>query len=132
MADTVALKTGSEPWGAKPRRALSGRNIMLYGTLAVAALYYLLPLYVMLVTSFKPMEEIRLGALFALPQNFTVEPWISAWTQACTGLECHGIRVGFWNSVKIVVPRFGSLLCGINGLLLIVVCLPVILMLLTL
>ena len=36
MADTVSLNR-AEPWGAKPRRALSGRNIMLYGTLLVAA-----------------------------------------------------------------------------------------------
>ena len=35
MADTASLNR-AEPWGAKPRRALSGRNIMLYGTLLVA------------------------------------------------------------------------------------------------
>ena len=82
-----------------------------------AAAFFLLPLYVMLVTSVKPMEEIRPGALFALPQTFTLEPWISAWTQACTGLECNGIRVGFWNSVKIVVPStvISILLGALNG-----------------
>ena len=107
----------------RPSRSTRGRKhwtparIGTYAFLVSAALFFLLPLYVMLVTSFKPMEEIRLGALFALPQNFTVEPWISAWTQACTGLECHGIRVGFWNSVKIVVPStlFSILLGALNG-----------------
>ena len=32
------------------------------------------------------------------------EPWIEAWAKACTGLDCNGIRVGFWNSVRILVP----------------------------
>jgi glucose/mannose transport system permease protein len=76
----------------------------VYAFLIVAALFFLLPLYVMLVTSVKPMEEIRLGTLFALPVNLTLEPWVQAWQSACTGLECEGIRGGFWNSVAIVVP----------------------------
>lgn len=90
----------------RPRRNLAWTpaRIGVYGFLIVAALFFLLPLYVMLVTSVKPMEEIRLGTLFALPQNMTLEPWLQAWSSACTGLECNGIRTGFWNSVAIVVP----------------------------
>lgn len=90
----------------RPRRtpAWTPARIGVYGFLIVAALFFLLPLYVMLVTSVKPMEEIRLGTLFALPQNMTLEPWLQAWSSACTGLECNGIRAGFWNSVAIVVP----------------------------
>jgi glucose/mannose transport system permease protein len=90
----------------RPRRtpAWTPARIGVYGFLIVAALFFLLPLYVMLVTSVKPMEEIRLGTLFALPQNMTLEPWLQAWSSACTGLECNGIRTGFWNSVAIVVP----------------------------
>lgn len=76
----------------------------VYALLVSAAAFFLLPLYVMVATSLKPMEEIRLGNIFALPMNATVEPWIQAWSSACTGLECRGIQVGFWNSVKIVVP----------------------------
>jgi glucose/mannose transport system permease protein len=60
----------------RPRRNLAWTpaRIGVYGFLIVAALFFLLPLYVMLVTSVKPMEEIRLGTLFALPQHFTLEP----------------------------------------------------------
>lgn len=76
----------------------------VYAFLLCAALFFLLPLYVMLVTSVKPMAEIRLGTLFALPVQATLEPWSMAWQSACTGLECKGIRGGFWNSVWIVVP----------------------------
>ena len=92
------------PRGAKPKRRFAPRTIMLYGILIVAALYYILPLYVMVVTSLKGMPEIRLGNIFAPPLEVTFEPWVKAWDSACTGLYCEGIKVGFWNSVKITVP----------------------------
>ena len=104
-ANDSGIATAKAPAGGR-RRALAwtpGRA-GVYAFLIVAALFFLLPLYVMLVTSVKPMEEIRLGTLFALPVNLTLEPWVQAWQSACTGLECEGIRGGFWNSVAIVVP----------------------------
>ena len=87
----------------RPSRITPAR-VGLYALLVSSAVFFLLPLYVMLATSLKPMEEIRLGQLFALPMHVTIEPWIQAWSSACTGLECRGIQVGFWNSVKIAVP----------------------------
>ena len=69
-----------------------------------SALFFLMPLYVMVSTSLKSMDEIRLGNLFALPGAPTLDAWVTAWSAACTGLECRGIRVGFWNSVAIAVP----------------------------
>lgn len=89
---------------ARRKSHFTPARLGLYALLFSSALFFLLPLYVMLVTSFKPMEEIRLGQLFALPLNATFEPWVQAWSTACTGLECHGIQVGFWNSVWIMVP----------------------------
>ncbi|TIP99649.1 MAG: carbohydrate ABC transporter permease, partial [Mesorhizobium sp.] len=78
----------SGPRGPKPRHVFSRRNIFLYGTLIVVALYYLLPLYVMVVTSLKGMPEIRLGNIFSPPLEITFEPWVKAWSSACTGLNC--------------------------------------------
>ncbi|XHE15088.1 carbohydrate ABC transporter permease [Agrobacterium deltaense] len=101
--DAVA-KDLSGPRGRKPRKTFSRRNIILYGTLFVAAAYYLLPLYVMVVTSLKGMPEIRLGNIFAPPVEITFEPWVKAWANACTGLNCDGLSRGFWNSVRILVP----------------------------
>lgn len=105
------------PQGARPKRALSPRNIMLYGTLIVVACYYLLPLYVMVTTSLKGMPEIRLGNIFAAPVEITFEPWVKAWSQACTGLNCEGLSRGFWNSVKILVPSvtISILIASVNG-----------------
>lgn len=99
------------------RRVFTPARLGVYAFLLTAAAFFLLPLYVMGITSIKPMEEIRLGNLFAFPVQVTFEPWVTAWTSACTGLECQGIRVGFWNSVAIVVPStvLSILVGAING-----------------
>lgn len=107
----------SGPRGPKPRRTISRRNIIIYGTLTVVALYYLLPLYVMIVTSLKGMPEIRLGNVFAPPLEITFEPWVKAWAEACTGLNCDGLSRGFGNSVKILVPSvlLSIAVASVNG-----------------
>jgi glucose/mannose transport system permease protein len=99
------------------RRRLTPARIGLYAFLIGAALFFLLPLYVMIVTSLKTMDEIRLGGIFALPHAPTFEPWRMAWRGVCTGAACDGIRTGFWNSVAIVVPStvLPILLGAVNG-----------------
>ena len=42
---------------------------VLYAVLVIAALFYVLPLVVMLMTSIKPLSEISAGTLLSLPQN---------------------------------------------------------------
>lgn len=89
----------------------------VYAFLLCAAAFFLLPLYVMLTTSFKTMDEIRLGQIFALPSSISFEAWRAAWSEACTGVSCEGVRGGFWNSVAITVPSvvLPILLGAING-----------------
>ena len=105
------------PRGARPRPVLSSRNIVIYGTLIVVAVYYLIPLYVMVVTSLKGMPEIRLGNIFSPPLEITFEPWVKAWSTACTGLNCDGLSRGFWNSVTITVPSVvvSIAIASVNG-----------------
>lgn len=107
----------SGPRGPKPRRTISRRNIIISATLTVVALYYLLPLYVMIVTSLKGMPEIRLGNVFAPPLEITFEPWVKAWAEACTGLNCDGLSRGFGNSIKILVPSvlLSIAVASVNG-----------------
>ncbi|WP_260103527.1 carbohydrate ABC transporter permease [Phaeobacter inhibens] len=90
---------------------------MLYGTLLLIAVYYLLPLYVMVVTSLKGMPEIRLGNIFSPPVEITFQPWIKAWSEACTGINCDGLSRGFGNSIKILVPSvaLSIAIASVNG-----------------
>ncbi|MGA0126492.1 MAG: carbohydrate ABC transporter permease [bacterium] len=105
------------PRGTKPRRRFSGRNIMIYGTLLFVSLYYILPLWVMVMTSLKGMPEIRLGNVFGPPVDITFQPWVKAWAEACTGLNCDGLSRGFWNYVQILVPSviLSIAVASVNG-----------------
>ncbi|MEP2531437.1 carbohydrate ABC transporter permease [Shimia sp.] len=105
------------PRGPKPGKALSRKNIFLYGTLLIVTIYYAIPLYVMVVTSLKGMPEIRMGNIFSPPMEITFAPWVKAWSEACTGLTCEGLSSGFWNSVKITIPSvlISIVIASVNG-----------------
>lgn len=104
---------GLEP--ARPRRRpISFARLPVYLFLIAAAMIVLLPLYVMIITSLKGMDEIRSGALLALPKGIDLTAWFKAWSSACTGMQCEGVSVGFLNSVRIVVPSVaGSIAFGL-------------------
>ena len=92
-------------------------RIFLYLILTVFVIYYLLPLFVMITTSLKSLEEIRTGSLIALPRNITFEAWGTAWSTACTGIRCEGLKPFFWNSIFIAIPAviISTLIGAING-----------------
>ncbi|MFF7707154.1 ABC transporter permease subunit [Pseudomonas sp. NPDC007930] len=74
---------------------LTPSRVLIYAVLIGACLLYLVPLLVMLLTSFKTPEDISNGNLLTLPAAFTGIGWSKAW----------GIVSGyFWNSVAITVP----------------------------
>jgi glucose/mannose transport system permease protein len=92
-------------------------RILLYFFLSVFVLYYLLPLFVMITTSLKSLEEIRTGSLVALPRNITFEAWGTAWSSACTGIQCEGLKPYFWNSIFMAIPAvfISTLIGALNG-----------------
>jgi glucose/mannose transport system permease protein len=92
-------------------------RILIYALLAVFALYYLMPLFVMLTTSLKTLDDIRAGNLLSLPRQITFDAWVKAWGTACTGVECNGLQGNFKNSVSFVVPAvlISTLIGGFNG-----------------
>ena len=90
---------------------------LVYAVLIAAALLFLAPMYVMLVTSLKDADEIRQGNLLALPQSPSFAAWGQAWSSACTGTDCRGLQPFFWNSVWMVVPAvlLSTLWGAVNG-----------------
>lgn len=92
-------------------------RFLLYVILLFFVLYYLLPLFVMITTSLKSLEEIRTGSLVSLPRNVTFEAWGTAWSSACTGIQCEGLRPFFWNSIFIAIPAvlISTLIGALNG-----------------
>jgi glucose/mannose transport system permease protein len=92
-------------------------RIVIYGLLLLFAVFYLLPLFVMVTTSFKTLDEIRDGNMLALPMAPTIEPWLAAWATTCIGLSCNGIKGYFTNSLMMVIPAvvISTFLGALNG-----------------
>lgn len=90
---------------------------LLYAVLALFAFYYMLPLFVMVTTSLKSLEEIRTGSLISLPRDVTFQAWVTAWSSACSGIKCEGLRPYFWNSVIMAVPAvlISTFIGALNG-----------------
>ena len=102
---SISTTTSSnEPSGPKPKQMFAPGRMLVYAVLIVTSIYWLLPLYVMLITSFKNLDEIRDGNVFIPGSHFSFDSWDRAWNHICTGLNCNGISPGFWNSVIITVP----------------------------
>ncbi|MHC1547173.1 carbohydrate ABC transporter permease [Phyllobacterium sp. K27] len=90
---------------------------LIYTALFLFAFYYLLPLYVMVVNSLKTLDEIRQGGMLSPPREWTIEPWLSAWSTAQIGVQPTGLRPYFINSIIMVVPAvaISTILGALNG-----------------
>ena len=92
-------------------------RFVIFGLLGLFAVFFLLPLYVMVVTSLKDMDQIRAGSLLALPAGLHLDAWSRAWSSACTGTDCNGLKPFFWNSMAMIVPAVAvsTTLGALNG-----------------
>ena len=103
-----------------PDNAISSGRLtraIIYSVLILFALYSLMPLYVMVVNSFKPLDEIRQGGMLSVPQTWTIEPWLSAWSTAQIGVQPTGLRPFFINSILMVIPAvaISTIVGALNG-----------------
>jgi len=106
--------------GATQSTAISTGRItrtLVYLVLLLFALFYLLPFFVMVVNSLKPLDEITGGNMMSLPQTWTIQPWLQAWSSAQIGVEPTGLKPYFLNSLLMVVPAvaISTGLGAING-----------------
>ena len=92
------------------RRGLSLGRVFTYGFLIVGALWFLMPIYMLVVTSLKGFDEVTIARMWALPIRPTIEAYVSAWTEGKIG-------AGFINSVRITVPAsiISSVMGSLNG-----------------
>lgn len=93
---------------ATPR---SARKAWVYIPLTMMALFYLVPMFVMLNTGFKSFDEVSLRTMWNLPAGLSFDNFRAAW---------EALRPNLWNSVMIVVPAatISSILGSINGFVL--------------
>jgi len=92
-------------------------RLVLYVVLVALALLFLAPLYVVVVASLKTSDEIRIGTILSLPLVPSFAAWAKAWSTACIGASCLGLRPYFLNSWLIALPAvaISVLLGAVNG-----------------
>lgn len=80
----------------------------IYIPLLLAALFFLVPMYVMLVTGFKGFDEVSLKTMWDLPKAIRFDNFIEAYQKLAPFL---------WNSLNMVFPAaiISSILGSVNG-----------------
>jgi glucose/mannose transport system permease protein len=93
--------------------------VLTYALLILASLFYLLPVYMLVITGMKSFQEVSLARMWDLPSGLHFDSYLKAWF----GSEAEGIRglnANFMNSVYLAFPAtLGSALLGsLNGYIL--------------
>ena len=80
----------------------------IYIPLILMSAFYLIPLYLMLITGFKGFEEVNLKTMWALPHGIQLDNFIEAYQK---------LSPYMWNSLNMVFPAaiISSILGSING-----------------
>ena len=81
-----------------------GGRALIYGVLTLFAIIYLVPGLVVVFNAFRTYPEVARHGFIALPQSFSFEPWIAAWTKTCVSGTCEGVSANFFNSLKLTIP----------------------------
>lgn len=119
--NTTTAATDYQP-AVKPRKTArvavkSLRRMAVYLVLIGFAAFFLLPLIVMLFASFKDLDAILHTSILSIPASPTLQPWREAWSSACIGTSCVGLRGYYLNTFLIVVPSVlvSTLIGAVNG-----------------
>ncbi|MDY7042080.1 MAG: carbohydrate ABC transporter permease [Chloroflexota bacterium] len=94
-------------------------RVALYATLIAFAVFYLMPVYVLLVTGLKSFAEVNLYRMWDLPSGLHLDSYTKAWF----GSQAEGFRglnVNFMNSVYLTIPAtiISAMWGSINGYIL--------------
>jgi glucose/mannose transport system permease protein len=110
-------EAGYDPLGTAGTWRRDRAKLVVYALLGLFALYYVVPLAVVVVNSFRSLPDFSRNGLISLPHSFSLEYWDLAWSKFCVGGTCKGIEPFFWNSVAMVVPAtiISTAIGSLNG-----------------
>ena len=93
------------------------RYAFVYPVLIGFALFFLVPLLVVVLNSFRTFQEISQTSVLGWPRAWHWHNWSEAWGGYCFAGVCSGIHPYMWNSLLIAVPAtiLSTLLGAING-----------------
>jgi len=109
-----------DPLGAAGTWRQRRAKAIVYLLLALFAAYYVLPLGIVILNSFRDLGDISRSGLIGLPHSFSLDAWSQAWSKFCVGGTCEGIAPFFRNSVEMVVPAtaISTAIGAVNGYIL--------------
>jgi glucose/mannose transport system permease protein len=109
--------TAYDPLGAAGTWRRHRAKLVVYALLGLFALYYVVPLAVVVLNSFRSLSDFSRNGLISLPHSFSLEYWSLAWSSFCVGGSCKGIQPFFFNSVAMVVPAtiISTAIGSLNG-----------------
>ena len=98
----------------------TGRRAIIYVVLVAFAAFYLTPLIVVFLNSFRSLEEITRTSVLGIPHAIHWENWTEAWSSYCIGGICSGISPYMTNSIAIAAPAtlLSTIIGALNGYLL--------------
>jgi glucose/mannose transport system permease protein len=119
MVDAALAPAVDLEASAAARRRFMGR-VGVYGFLTVFAFIYVLPLFVVVANSFRPLPEIIQNGLIGFPHSLSLNAWVQAWSTYCVGGTCEGMKHNFFNSLEMTIPAtiISTLLGLMNGYIL--------------
>src|SRR5689334_5773844 len=102
--------TPERPRGIRPSR------VLVYVVLVVCAVFYLMPVYVLVVTGLKSFTEVSLDRMWNLPASIGFDSFRDAWFGNET-TSINGLANNFYNSLLLAIPAtlIASALGSING-----------------
>ena len=99
-----------------PRRRFNPWRIVIYAVLIMFAIFYLLPVYILVITSLKSFTEVNLSHMWTLPKGLSLDSFHDAFfgndAQSITGLAG-----SFFNSFELVIPAtlITAIIGSLNG-----------------
>lgn len=111
---------GYDPLATSSAWKRSRTKIGVYTVLVLFSAYYLLPLIVIILNSFRDLPEIAQNGLIAFPRSFNLKGWYDAWNTYCVGGTCEGVKGNFFNSLRMTIPAtiISTAIGAINGYIL--------------
>jgi glucose/mannose transport system permease protein len=103
-----AAVQASVPSAGVKRPSWTLGRVVSYTIIFIMMAFFLLPVYVAIVTSLKGTEEVARSTPWSLPIEPTLRNYTNAWSD---------LSSGFWNSVLLAIPAvaISSILGSMNG-----------------
>lgn len=91
-------------------------RLLIYVVLIAFAIFYLMPIYVLLITGMKSYTEVSLHSMWDLPKAFSLDSFAKAWFGS-PNEGFRGLGDNFWNSVQLAIPAtiLSAMLGSMNG-----------------